>query len=151
MGRAHGSQRLRLFLPLVALLSSGTVLFSAGDVVRISLPAHSREVSGTIEVRAEVTASAPVAYVLLVVDGTRPASTNSLPATFQLDTRELSNGPHVLSAEAYADFQMIAVVCWLKLGPVISRLAIVEARKLSSEWSFTSCAGLGLRGQPART
>jgi hypothetical protein len=97
-----------VFLPILVLLCSGTVLFSAGDVVRISLPAHSAEVSGTIEVRAEVDTSSPVAFVLLVVDGTRPASTNYLPATFQLDTRELSDGPHAVSAEVYADFQMIA-------------------------------------------
>jgi len=108
MGRTHGSRRSRLLLPLVALVSSGTVLLGAGDAVRISSPAHKSRVSGTIAVTAEVTTSAPVAYVLLVVDGTRPASTNSLPATFQLDTRELSDGPHVVSAEAYAGFQMIA-------------------------------------------
>ena len=108
MGHTHKSRSPLLFLPILVLLASGTVLFSAGDVVRISLPAHSAHVSGTVEIRAEVDASAPVAFVLLVVDGTRPASTNSLPATFQLDTRALSDGPHVVSAEAYADFQMIA-------------------------------------------
>ena len=108
MGRPHRSRSPLVFLPILVLLGSGTVLFSAGDVVTISLPAHSVEVSGTIEVRAEVRTSAPVAYVLLVVDGTRPASTNSLPTTFQLDTRELADGPHVVSAEAYANFEMIA-------------------------------------------
>ncbi len=108
MGLTHGSRRSRLLLPLVALVSSGTVLLGAGDAVRISSPAHKTRVSGTIAVTAEVTTSAPVAYVLLVVDGTRPAATNSLPATFRLDTRELSDGPHVVSAEAYADFRMIA-------------------------------------------
>jgi hypothetical protein len=97
-----------VFLPILVLLCSGTVLFSAGDAVKISLPAHDARVSGTIEVRAEVDTSLPLAFVLLVVDGTRPASTNSLPTTFQLDTRGLSDGPHVVSVEAYADFQMIA-------------------------------------------
>ncbi len=108
MGHAHKSRSPLVFLPILVLLCSGTVLFSAGDVLRISSPAHNVEVSGTIEVRAEVDPSARVAFVLLVVDGTRPASTNSLPATFELDTHALSNGPHVVSAEAYADFQMVA-------------------------------------------
>ncbi|UCC67055.1 MAG: hypothetical protein JSV79_07850 [Armatimonadota bacterium] len=108
MGHTRKSRSPLVFLPILVLLGSGTVLFSAGEVVRISLPADSAKVSGTIEVRAEVDTSLPVAFVLLVVDGTRPASTNSLPATFQLDTRELSDGPHVVSAAAYADFQMIA-------------------------------------------
>jgi hypothetical protein len=65
-------------------------------------------VSGTIAVTAEVATSAPVAYVLLAVDGTRPASTNSLPARFQLDTYQLPDGPHVLSAEVYAHRTRIA-------------------------------------------
>jgi hypothetical protein len=108
MGRTHGSRKSRLFLPLVALLSSGTVLLGAGDAVRISSPAHKARVSGTIAVTAEVTTSARVAYVLLAVDGTRPASTNSLPATFQLDTRDLPDGPHALSAEAYTHRDRIA-------------------------------------------
>lgn len=108
MGHPHKSRRPLVFLPILVLLCSGTVLFSAGDAVRISLPAHDARVSGIIEVRAEVRTSAPVAYVLLVVDGRRPASTNSLPTTFQLDTRELSDGPHVVSVEAYANFDMIA-------------------------------------------
>ena len=108
MGHTRKSRSPLVFLPILVLLGSGTVLFSAGDVVRISLPAHNAEVSGTIEVRAEVDTSLPLAFVLLVVDGTRPASTNTLPATFQLDTRVLSDGPHVVSVEAYADFQMIA-------------------------------------------
>lgn len=108
MGRTHGSRRRLLFVPLVALLSSGTVLLGAGEVLRISSPAHKARVSGTIAVTAEVTTSARVAYVLLAVDGTRPASTNSLPARFQLDTRELRDGPHVLFAEAYAHRTRIA-------------------------------------------
>jgi len=108
MGHRKASRSPLVLLPILVLICSGTVLSSAGDIVRISLPARKTDVSGTIEVRAEVSASAPVAYLVLVVDGTRPASTNFLPATFQLDTRELSDGPHVVSAEAYADFQMIA-------------------------------------------
>ncbi|MCJ7821811.1 MAG: copper amine oxidase N-terminal domain-containing protein [Armatimonadetes bacterium] len=108
MGHRRKSRSPLVFLPILVLLSSGTVLFSAGDGVRISLPAHRAEVSGIIEVKAEVDPSLPVTFVLLVVDGTRPASTNSLPTTFQLDTRELADGPHVVSAEAYADFNMIA-------------------------------------------
>ncbi len=108
MGHAHKSRSPLVFLPILVLLCSGTVLFSAGDVLKISSPAHNAEVSGTIDVRAEADTSAPLAFVLLVVDDARPASTNSLPATFQLDTRELSDGPHVVSAEAYANFQMVA-------------------------------------------
>jgi len=108
MGRMHRSRRPLLFLPILVLLGSVTVLFGAREAVRISSPAHKARVSGTIEVTAEVTTSAPVAYVLLVVDGTRPAATNSLPATFQLDTRDLSDGPHVVFAEVYTSRDMIA-------------------------------------------
>jgi hypothetical protein len=97
-----------VFLVVLVLLGSGTVLLSAGDVVKILSPAHKVKVSGTIEVRAEARTLAPVAYMLLVVDGSRPAATNSSSATFELDTRELSDGPHVVSVEAYTDSRMIA-------------------------------------------
>jgi hypothetical protein len=131
-----------VFLPILVLLGSGTVLFSAGDAVRISLPAHSAEVSGTIEVRAEVDTSLSVAFVLLVVDGTRPASTNSLPTTFRLDTRELSDGPHVVSVEAYADFEMIASSKAITINVNNQTAPQVVAKQRSAQKTVTGASAL---------
>ena len=108
MGPTRKSRSPLTFLPMLVLLCSGTVLLGAGDVLRISSPAHNAKVSGTIDVRTELDASVAPAFVMLVVDETRPASTNSFPPKFELDTRELTDGPHRVSAEAYADFQRIA-------------------------------------------
>ncbi len=142
MGHAHKSRSPLVFLPILVLLCSGTVLFSAGDVLRISSPAHNAQVSGTIDVRAEVDTSARVAFVLLVVDGTRPASTNSLPATFQLDTRELPDGPHVVSAEAYADFQMVAVSKAITINVNNRRAPQTAAKQQSTPKTTTAASGL---------
>jgi hypothetical protein len=108
MGRTRGSQKALLILPFLVLFGSMTVLYGAGLPAKITSPTDKAKVSGTVEVKAQLTTSGPVAYVLLVVDGTRPISMNSAPWTFELDTREMANGPHEISVEAYDSHSLVA-------------------------------------------
>jgi hypothetical protein len=108
MGRTRGSQKALLILPFLVLFGSMTVLYGAGLPAKITSPKDKAKVSGTVQVKAQLTTSGPIAYVLLVVDGTRPISMNSAPWTFELDTRELANGPHEVSVEAYDSHSLIA-------------------------------------------
>lgn len=108
MGRTRGSQKALLILPFLMLFGSMTVLYGAGLPAKITSPKDKAKVSGTVEVKAQLTTSGPIAYVLLVVDGTRPISMNSAPWTFQLNTLELANGPHEVSVEAYDSHSLIA-------------------------------------------
>jgi hypothetical protein len=85
-----------------------TVLFGAGEMVKVTSPAHQAKVNGTIEIVAQITTSEPVSYAVLAVDDTRPASKNSDPWTFSLDTRELTDGPHLISVEVFDSQGLIA-------------------------------------------
>lgn len=108
MGHTRRSRRsVSLFL-IAVLLIWVTGLFGAGQSAKITVPAHKSKVSGVINIKAEVDAGRSLAYVVLVVDELRPASTNTSPCTFELDTRELSDGPHQISIEAYDSAGMIA-------------------------------------------
>lgn len=104
--------RTRAFVAGVVILAmalSITALFGAsGPGVRITSPAARAKVSGVITVYAEVTAEDRVSYALLVVDGQRPASTNSFPCRFEFDTWEVADGPHKLLVEAYDEGGLVA-------------------------------------------
>jgi len=105
-------RRTRAFVAgvvITAMLLSVTVLFGAqGSAVRVTSPAAKAKVSGVITVRAEIATSSTVSYALLVVDNDRPASTNAFPCSFQVDTRELSDGPHKIVVEAYDEGGLLA-------------------------------------------
>ena len=107
MRRASTSRAFVAGVVMVAMLLSITVIFGAqGPLAKITSPSAKAKVQGLVEVRAEVN-SPNVGYVILVVDGDRPGSTNTLPASFTLDTRELADGPHKVSVEIYDGFGMI--------------------------------------------
>jgi hypothetical protein len=93
---------------LVAVVTSVTLLFGApGASIRIVSPKAGARVSGEIDVVSQVSTSAAVSYVLLCVDGERPASTNSSPYRFLFDTQTLPDGPHRLWVEAYDTYGVI--------------------------------------------
>lgn len=90
------------------MLVSVTGLFGAGGTtVKITLPRPGARLHGEVEVRASVSGSARVSYVILVVDNERPCVTNSHPYRFRLDTRGLPDGAHRLAVEAYDGFGLI--------------------------------------------
>jgi len=104
MRRASTSRAFVAGVVILAMLLSMTVLFGAQrSLARIISPSAKAKVQGVIEIRAEVNAP-QVDYVVLVVDNDRPGSTNTFPASFELDTRELADGPHQVSVEAYSGF-----------------------------------------------
>ena len=108
MRRSGISKSLVVGAVIPAMLLSITGLFGApGARVQITSPASGTVVSGVIEVRASVSASSTVGYVILGVDDARPYSSNSTPCTFELDTTTLADGPHRLFAEAYDNFGLI--------------------------------------------
>jgi hypothetical protein len=77
------------------------LLGAAGASVRLTSPKAGAKVSGTITVQATVKADQHVSYVILGVDEDRPQSSNSAPFTFEIDTRELTDGAHRIFVEAY--------------------------------------------------
>lgn len=107
MGRTRRSRRSISILLIAVLLVWVTGLFGAGQSAKITVPPNKSHVSGIIDIKAEVNAGKSLAYVVLVVDELRPASTNSSPCTFELDTRELSDGPHQVAIEAYDSIGLI--------------------------------------------
>jgi len=126
MRRVSTSRAFVAGVVMLAMLLSMTVLFGArGSLAKITSPSAKAKVQGLVEVRAEVN-SPNVGYVILVVDGDRPGSTNALPASFQLDTRELADGPHKVSVEVYDGFGMIgaskAITIYVKngAGPLVT-------------------------------
>jgi len=108
MRRSGISDSLLAGAVIAAMLLSITGLFgAAGARVQITSPKSGAVVSGVIEVRASVSASSSVGYVILGVDEARPYSSNSTPCTFELDTTTLTDGKHRLFAEAYDNFGLI--------------------------------------------
>jgi hypothetical protein len=107
MGRTRRSRRLISILLIAVLLVWVTGLFGAGQSAKITVPPNKSRVSGIIDIEAEVEVGRSLAYVVLVVDELRPASTNTSPCTFELDTRELSDGPHQIAIEAYDSVGLI--------------------------------------------
>ena len=92
----------------LAMLASITGLFGApGATIRIISPSAGAKVSGLVDIRASVSASPDISYLILGVDEGRPFSSNSSPYVFQLDTRELTDGPHRIFLEAYDRYGLI--------------------------------------------
>lgn len=132
MRRASTSRAFVAGVVILAMFLSMTVLFGAqGPLAKITCPSAKAKVRGVIEVRAEVD-SPRADYAILVVDSDRPGSTNSFPCTFQLDTRELSDGPHRVSVEAYSGFGLIgaskAITIYVKNGSGSVAIAKQPAR-----------------------
>ncbi|MBE9566697.1 MAG: hypothetical protein IMF16_08100, partial [Proteobacteria bacterium] len=108
----HGISRSRSLVAaaiIMAMAASITGLFGAsGPAVRITSPASGAQVNGVIQVRASVSGSSSASYVIFGVDNTRPYSSNSMPYTFSLDTRGLSDGAHRIFAEVYDNYGLAA-------------------------------------------
>ncbi len=129
---------------MVSLLLSMTVLFGAtGPVVRITSPAAKARVQGVVSIDASITAGREVSYAILVVDGERPGATNAMPCSFSLDTRELADGPHQVTVEAYDDGGLIAasktLVIYVKNRPGAAVTA--SANKTIASRTAKSVAG----------
>ena len=94
---------------VAATLLSMTVLFGApAPFAKIVSPSPRAKVQGVIYVQAQVQAGQGISYVILVVDNSRPDSTNAAPYSFSLDTRDLAEGPHTMQVEAYDDSGLLA-------------------------------------------
>jgi hypothetical protein len=94
-----------LVLALVASLTG--LLGASGTTIRITSPQSGARVSDVVPIRASVATDVKIAYVILVVDEDRPFSSNSAPYGFDLDTRELTDGPHRLSVEVYDRYGLV--------------------------------------------
>ncbi|MFB3883231.1 MAG: stalk domain-containing protein [Armatimonadota bacterium] len=94
-------------LVLAMVLTIASLLGAAGASIRLLSPKAGAKVSGTIEVQAKVKADQQVSYVILGVDEDRPQSSNSAPYSFEIDTRELSDGAHRIFVEAYDRYGLV--------------------------------------------
>jgi hypothetical protein len=101
------------------LLVSG-ILAASGTTIRITSPKAGARVSGMLDVRASVKADAGIGYVILAVDDDRPCASNSAPYGFEVDTRELTDGPHALCVEVYDRYGLVgsskAITVYVKNG-----------------------------------
>ena len=94
-------------LVLAMVVSVSGLLGAAGTSIKIASPKSGARVSGVITIQAAVRADEKVSYVILGVDEDRPQSSNSAPYTFQLDTRELTDGAHRIFVEAYDRYGLV--------------------------------------------
>jgi hypothetical protein len=152
MGRTRRSRRLVSILLIAVLLAWVTGLFGAGQSAKITVPPNKSRVSGIIDIEAEVEAGRSLAYVVLVVDELRPASTNTSPCTFELDTRELSDGPHQIAIEAYDSAGLItaskAVTIYVKNETPAP--AVVVKQPLASKTAVRTPVAKTPAGPPAK-
>ncbi len=94
-------------LVLAMVVSLTGLLGAAGTSIRIVSPSAGAKVSGVISIQASIRTDERISYVILGVDEDRPQSSNSAPYTFQLDTRELADGPHRIFVEAYDRYGLV--------------------------------------------
>ena len=94
-------------LVLAMVVSLTGMLVAAGTSLRIASPRSGARVSGVISVQASVKTDERVSYVILGIDQDRPQSSNYAPYTFQIDTRELTDGPHRIFVEAYDRYGLV--------------------------------------------
>lgn len=94
-------------LVLAMVVSLTGMLVAAGTSIRIASPTSGARVSGVISIQASVRTDERVSYVILGIDQDRPQSSNSAPYTFQLDTRELTDGQHRIFVEAYDRYGLV--------------------------------------------
>ena len=94
-------------LVLAMVVSLTGMLVAAGTSIRIASPSSGARVSGIISIQASVRTDERVSYVILGIDQDRPQSSNSAPYTFEMDTRELTDGPHRVFVEAYDRYGLV--------------------------------------------
>ena len=97
-------ERLALVLLILAALGAfvTALLGAPGKGLRITAPVNGARVSGTADVAVSVGQVTGIAYLIFAVDGVRMHSTNTMPYHYLLDTTELTNGRHEVTAEAYS-------------------------------------------------
>ncbi len=94
-------------LVLAMVLSLAGLLGAAGTSISITSPQSGAQVSGLMKVRAAIRSDVRISYVILAVDRNRPQSSNSAPYSFQVDTRELTDGAHRVFVEAYDRYGLV--------------------------------------------
>ncbi len=94
-------------LVLAMVISVSGLLGATGTSIKIASPKSGARVSGVVTIQASIRTDEKVSYVILGVDEERPQSSNSAPFTFQLDTTELTNGPHRVFIEAYDRYGLV--------------------------------------------
>ena len=109
MKRTPFSQSLICFLAIFSLIASTTgILGAAAQGIRILSPEKEARVSGELKVTISARLGDPIAYIMLSVDGTVTHSTNCSPYAIEVDTGELSEGPHLIQALAYNRYGLLA-------------------------------------------
>jgi hypothetical protein len=96
-----GRWRFLGLLVILGLLVSLGGLAVARSSIRIITPRTGAALHGSVVVQVDATAP-EISYIILGIDKERTCSTNARPYNFTLDTAELSDGYHVLFAEAYS-------------------------------------------------
>lgn len=94
-------------LVLAMVLSLTGLLGAAGTTISITSPKSGAHVSGMLKVQASIRSDVRISYVILGLDSDRPQSSNSAPYSFQIDTRELTDGPHRIFIEAYDRYGLV--------------------------------------------
>jgi len=103
-------KRLAAILVVAALVAcAGTLMGASERVFKITAPADGAQVQGSVIVRLLAKGYDDIAYVIFGVDETRPHSANSLPYRYTLNTEALGNGSHILSAQAYNHYGLLAL------------------------------------------
>jgi hypothetical protein len=93
-------RRLTAACLVFALLGMALGIATATGSIKLVSPKPGATLEGSVQIQAAVNAP-EVSFVIFGVDGERCHSTNSRPYGFMLDTSELSDGRHVIFAEAY--------------------------------------------------
>jgi len=92
---------------VVGVIALQAITTAGGELVRITSPKDGQEVKGRIRVQAQ-TQIEDAAYLIFCVDRSRPHATNVEPHFYDLDTTQLTDGPHALAVEAYARQGLVA-------------------------------------------
>jgi hypothetical protein len=104
--------------------------------VYITSPAAGSEVSGTISVAASLMPSANISYATLSVDGRIIDNTSSAPFAWTLDTKQFSDGAHVVQVTAVNDTGAVGTK---EIAININNAAAEEALL---SWVWTMAAGV---------
>ncbi|MFC1679938.1 Ig-like domain-containing protein, partial [Elusimicrobiota bacterium] len=126
--------------------------------VRITHPADSDTILGTLNVRAWAQDAMGVSKVEFYVDGARKATDATSPYFFSLEIERYSSGPHTIMVKAHDDAghvgtHEIAIAIEkppAPTAPVIPRVEIIGEPETVFDWSEEACEKYDLPDAPAR-
>jgi iron complex transport system substrate-binding protein len=84
------------------------IINNGGTAVSIRSPSDGATVTGQVELKVDAVSPRGIAYVSVRVDGMEVGNKSSAPFTWELDTRDLGNGPHSIQALVSDELEVTA-------------------------------------------